>query len=173
MNIGFTINCCLVLICVVSVIMDVLTWKISNIWLFTWMIVGVVFKGLLRISGGFAGALLGILVPVLILGVFFYFRMIGAGDIKLFCALGAWMGPGSILMCMLWSFAAAGVMAVISLLMNKNTKERFRYLGDHVRRLFGSAVKVDYGIKNAGKARIHVSIPILIGIICKIIGVYA
>lgn len=173
MDINISVNISILIISAVSVIMDCLTWKISNIWLYSWMGVGFIFNGIVFGTEGIIRALFGFLVPVAVLGIFFYFRMIGAGDIKLFGALGTWIGPDSILMCMLWSFIAAAVMAVMILILNRTTKERLRYLKDYFKRFFGSNVKTDYEIQSAGKARIHISIPVLIGVILKIIGVYA
>ncbi len=41
----------------------------------------------------------GLLVPILILGILFIFRMLGAGDIKLLSVIGSMIGPTKILNC--------------------------------------------------------------------------
>ena len=173
MDLDLSVNFCILIISAVAAIMDCLTWKISNIWLYSWMGAGFIFKGVIFGAEGIIWALAGFAVPVIILGIFFYFRMIGAGDIKLFSALGIWLGADSALMCMFWSFIAALIMAVFILIINGTLKIRLRYLKNYFRRFFGSGIKTDYEIQRAGKARIHISIPVLVGVILKVVGVYA
>lgn len=43
-------------------------------------------------SGGVPAVLGGSILPLFLLAVLYYFRMLGAGDIKLFCAIGGLMG---------------------------------------------------------------------------------
>ena len=50
--------------------------------------------------------LAGVAVPVLLLGILFIFHMIGAGDIKLLCALGGIMGPRTVMECIVYSLLA-------------------------------------------------------------------
>ncbi len=66
---------------------------------------GGVLSGGLAVAGWAAGALL--LFPVFALGG------MGAGDVKLVAALGAWLGPVSALWIVLYAAVAGGVLAII------------------------------------------------------------
>ena len=81
----------------VSVIMDLYSMKVKNSWILCSLLAGA---GHCFWKSGFAGLIRfvpGALVPLAILGWMFYFRMLGPGDIKVFCALGGIMGPAKIL----------------------------------------------------------------------------
>jgi len=72
---------------------------------------------------GLLDSLLGIIVPFLLLIVLYALRMLGAGDVKLFSAIGAVLGVRAALWIMAYSFLAGGVIALIILIINRNGKE--------------------------------------------------
>ncbi len=72
--------------------MDLKWWKVKNLWLAAGMAGGVLFHALCRESTGWGPALTGMILPVLLLGAFYYFRRMGAGDVKLFAVAGFWLG---------------------------------------------------------------------------------
>ncbi len=67
-----------------------------------------------------AGLALGLLLPLVLL------RTLGAGDWKLMGALGAFWGPGPILMVLLVSVFVAGIMAMVEVVRLKRVKETLR-----------------------------------------------
>ena len=69
----------------------------------------------------------GFFLPVVILSLPFMLKGLGAGDVKLFCVLGSLMGSRRILACMEYSFAAAGVEAVVLLAIRRNRKEKLHF----------------------------------------------
>ena len=69
----------------------------------------------------------GFLIPAVILILPFMLKGLGAGDVKLFCVLGSLMGSRRILVCMAYSFAAAGAEAVVLLAMHRNRKEKLHF----------------------------------------------
>ncbi len=73
---------------------------------------------------GITDCIAGIALPFVLLWVFFRFRKMGAGDIKLFCVLGAFMGPGDILKCMLCSFVCGGAVAFMNICVFGRGKEK-------------------------------------------------
>jgi Flp pilus assembly protein protease CpaA len=64
-------------------------------------------------------SLAGIVIPVVLLWVLFVFRILGAGDIKLFCAIGSFAGIDIWkIICLSMIFgAAAGAVAVVRRLL--------------------------------------------------------
>ncbi len=155
---------------------DIEKWRVSNRWLILWAAAGFAYEFIFFAGANIAGRLTGALIPAALLGVFFIFRMLGAGDIKLFCVLGIWMGAEDILKCMLFSFLIGAVISIISIVRNKNARERLFVLVSSIANMAESAVKehksYDYGAKKAGKARVNVCVFAFFGVVLKLMGVY-
>ena len=126
-----TIRLKLVLITAVlllALISDLRTYKIKNSITFSFMAVGITSNA---ITDGISGILLsaqGILLPFVFLVLLYAMRILGAGDIKLFCAVGAIMGAGFALHAAAYSFICGGVIAAALVLTRKNGADRFKYL---------------------------------------------
>lgn len=63
-------------------------------------------------------------------------RMLGAGDIKLFGALGMVFGVLAGIKILLYSFLAGGLIAFIYMVINKNFKRRFEKLYSYIKVVF-------------------------------------
>lgn len=126
----------LVLLVLISLISDIRTFKIKNIIVVFSLAAG--FLTNLIISGlpGLTDFVLASVLPIPLLIIFFALRMLGAGDIKLFCAIGAIAGVRFILLAMAYSFIAGGVLAIIIMLVNKSFRQRGRYLYNYLRTCF-------------------------------------
>lgn len=80
---------------------------------------------------GIAGSILwfqGMLFPIVSLFIFFYCKMIGAGDIKLFSVVGGVSGIYSVIDVMTVSLFFGGLLSVIFIVRYKNLKNRLQYL---------------------------------------------
>lgn len=89
-------------------IMDLRTARIDNGWILFSMAVGAVCCTMEKGIAGMFFYAAGSSIP-LILIILFGFGMLGAGDIKLFCALGGVMGTAGILKCIL-GFLYSGII---------------------------------------------------------------
>lgn len=87
------------------------------------------------LKGG-AMAIVGMLIPILILLPLFALRMLGAGDIKLFASVGAIMGSRFVLNAMIYSFLSGGLMALLLMILRKNGRERLRHLATYMKTCF-------------------------------------
>ena len=91
---------------------DLRSGRISNQLIVTGLLAGFLCQVVQYKAAGIVLFLGGSLLPLLLLGMLFYFRMLGAGDIKLFCVVGGFLGAMDLLKCMLvavvfgavWSF---------------------------------------------------------------------
>jgi prepilin peptidase CpaA len=97
----------------VACVTDVQTRRIPNVLTFGAAAAAVVVH---TFVGGFSG--LGTSVGGWLLGValflpFFALGGMGAGDVKLLAALGAWLGPRDIFWVAIYASMAGGVMAVV------------------------------------------------------------
>jgi len=82
---------------------------------------GLLMQGLFFGWHGVVAGLLGLLVGFGLLIVPWLMHGMGAGDVKLMAAIGAWLGP----MLTLWSFAAGaiigGIAAIVMIVSSKRT----------------------------------------------------
>ena len=109
---------------VMACVTDVLWRRIPNALVLTLALVGFAFSvwidpwlvGLGRAMGGLA---LGFGIWI----VFFVIGAIGAGDVKLFAAAGAWLGPGGTWRAALVGAAFGGVLAIAMLLRERRARQ--------------------------------------------------
>jgi prepilin peptidase CpaA len=120
----------------IALISDVKSYKIKNKVTVTFMALGLITNFCYAKYKGLIGSLLGVVVPLVLLIILYALRMLGAGDIKLFCALGAIFGVEHIIEIMAYSFLAGGVIAFFFMLMRRNAKERFRHLFNYFKAVF-------------------------------------
>jgi len=120
----------LVLICLIS---DIRTFKIKNLIIVIFMTAGLTTNLITTGFTGLADSFLAAALPILLLIIFYMARMLGAGDIKLFCAIGAIAGVRFVLYTMAYSFIAGGIIACIIMLVNKSFRRRGRYLVSYLK----------------------------------------
>lgn len=92
-----------------AVEMDLRSRRIANVWLAAGWAAGF----WIQLSPGGRGAAAfaaGSFLPLALLAVLFWFRMLGAGDIKLLSALGGLMGASAVLQCIFWISVWSGVL---------------------------------------------------------------
>jgi prepilin peptidase CpaA len=92
---------------------DLWRFKVYNALTLPMLAVGLVASGW---SGGLAGlgsSLLGASIGLVVLAAFFALGGVGAGDVKLYVAVGAWLGPWPMLQVFAASALANGAYAVI------------------------------------------------------------
>lgn len=102
-----------IVIAIVAAIWDLRTRRIPNILTFGAALAAIVAHGY---SGGAFGA--GWAVTGWLVGVAFFLPIfalggMGAGDVKLLAALGAWLGPGAAVWVALFSLLAGGVLGLV------------------------------------------------------------
>ena len=92
---------------------DLRSGRIPNVLTFSAAAIGLVAHA---IAGGFDGALTsfaGLAVGLALFLPFFLLGGMGAGDVKLLAALGAWLGPGPVFALAVYTSLIGGVLAVV------------------------------------------------------------
>ena len=166
-------TCFPVVTAAVAVIMDLRTAKVDNGWILFTLVIGlwmqITEKGLRGIPVFFAGAVF----PVICLGILFFLRMLGPGDIKLFCALGGVMGMEKIGICMLVSFFAGACISAAILLSNGEWKRRCQYLTAYVRDLVCTGQIRPYYKKGMNTLEnFHFTVPVFLSVALYAGGLY-
>lgn len=116
-------------------------------------------------AAGFLLCLGGAILPVLFFGIFFYFRMIGAGDVKLLCMAGSFFGPSGCFDCIVQAILWGGLISAGIMLYRGNLVRRVSYFTGYVSRCSGKDHWEPYLEKTGEDARFCFSVPILLGVI--------
>lgn len=109
----------LFLFLIVAFVIDVRHHKLPN-WLTAGgMAVGILFHLIVNGMNGLLFSFFGLLVAGGIFLLLYVFKAIGAGDVKLFAAIGSLVGIHLVLYMMMYSVIFGGLIAIIILLFTK------------------------------------------------------
>ena len=158
-----------------SLTSDIKTYKIKNELILFFILTGLATNFCLGGSRALIPSLLGCIIPVLLLIALFGLRMLGAGDIKLFCAIGAIMGIRFVLYTIGYSFIAGGFIALFIMIVRRNGRKRFVYFFNYAKSCiitFSLLPYSDFKEKSDG-SKFHFTYAIMLGAIIEgIMGLY-
>lgn len=97
----------------VTAAIDVWKFKIHNVVTFPLLISGVVYHGVADGGSGVLASFLGVFFGIASLGVFYCMGGVGAGDVKLLAAIGAWLCMPLTFWVFVASALASGVYALV------------------------------------------------------------
>lgn len=162
-----------VVISAMAVWMDFKSASVDNGWILFSFVTGFLIqfteKGL---RGGFV-FLAGASTPVIILGILFIFRMLGAGDIKLLCALGGIMGPRTVAECIFYSLLAGAGISMAILISTGGIRRRFLYLYQYMNEFYCTGEIRPYYRKGMSfPENFHFTVPIFLSAVLYAGGVY-
>ena len=147
----------------VAVCMDLKKEKVSNEWILCGWAVGSfwqIWSGGIR---GLAVFFLGALLPLTILFLLYYLRMLGAADLKLLSAVGGIIGPKKILVCMLYSFFLGAILAFLLLVARRSLAERLRYFFHYLWNFIRTIEFAPYGLTGTRAATMQFTVPVFLG----------
>lgn len=107
--------------------------------------------------------LMGVCVPVLVLFILFFLKMIGAGDIKLLSVVGGFYGWKISLKFFLLALLYGGVWSVVKFIVHRNVRERFLYFFQYVQLIFLTKKRIPY--RNNDKVEKSYTIPFCVTIL--------
>lgn len=94
---------------------DVWKFKVPNALTFPLAFSGILFHTLVNGWAGMASSLVGVLFALAVLALFFLIGALGAGDVKLLCGVGAWLGMPATWHVLLASAVAGGAYSAVLL----------------------------------------------------------
>ena len=155
----------LAILLIASMICDIREYRVRNMITLPALAAGLGLSFIKKGPPGLAGSAIAAFIPAAALFALYALRMLGAGDIKLFCAIGAIMGVKYVLRTMAFSFLAGGIMALIIMAARGNLRERLRHIRTYLKTCVftGSIVPyTDFGDKSDG-SKFHFSPAIAAG----------
>ena len=162
-----------VVISAVAVWMDLKDASVDNGWILFSFIMGLVIKVMEKGPKGGIIFLTGAAVPVILLGILFVLRMLGAGDIKLLCALGGIMGPRTIVECIVYSLLAGALISLAILLSTGGIRQRILYLCQYMNEFYCTGEIRPYYRKGMEfPENFHFTVPVFLSVLLYAGGVY-
>lgn len=157
----------------VAMVLDLRVARVDNGWILFCLGTGLAVRFLEKGPGGLRDGLIGILLPAVLLGWLFVFRMLGAGDIKLLCALGSVLGTAKILECIFFSMLiGAGISAAI-LISTGGLSQRFLYFVLYIRELVRTGkITPYYSSGVASPENFHFTVPVFLSVVLYAGGAY-
>ncbi len=144
--------------------------KIPNPLIVAGMILGAAWQWSAKGPPGMVDFLAGAIAPLLALGILHYFRMLGAGDIKLLMVLGGFLDFAGSLKCIGVSFLIAAVFSVAVLFKHRILVRRLNYFVQYLHNYRKNKMWAPYIGGQEDAAYLHFSIPVALGGICVIGG---
>lgn len=153
--------------------MDLRTAKVDNGWILFCLAIDAAVRGLAEGGAGILRFAAGAVIPLVLLGWLFAFRMLGAGDIKLFSALGGIMGVGNIGKCILFSLFLGAFISIAILISNGNISQRFHYFAGYLEELIRTGERKPYCRKGMSfPENFHFTVPVFLSVLLYAGGVY-
>jgi prepilin peptidase CpaA len=120
---------------VIATISDLRSRRIPN-----WLVAPFLLAGMITLTAtqgwhGLTQSLEGVLLATLLLGILYWFGGMGMGDVKLCAAIGAWVGPGQLMLALVLMGMTGGLMALVLAIRGGFLKESLAGTGELV---FGS-----------------------------------
>ena len=126
----------------VATFTDLRNRRIPNWLVLPFMLAGIAVSGWLHGWHGIDQSFAGLGLGVLIYGFLFWLGGMGAGDVKLCAAIGAWIGPNQLFIALVITAMAGGIMVLC-----------WAAFGGFLKDLFTGAGSVVFGWKERGMHR--------------------
>jgi prepilin peptidase CpaA len=123
----------------VATFTDLRSRRIPNWLVLPFLAAGIGVSGWLHGWHGIGQSFAGLALALVIFGIFFWMGGMGAGDVKLCAAIGAWIGPGQLVVALIMTGIAGGVMVLGWALVSGFSNE-----------LFGGSADIVFGSKERG-----------------------
>ncbi len=155
-----------VVLAVVACICDLRTRRIPNALTFTAAAAAIVLQGMTGGAPGLVASVMGLLVGLAVFFPFFALGGLGAGDVKLLAALGAWLGAPTVLQVSFYSAIAGGVLGVIVALRAGYLRSALGNLAGFIRfwKTVGLKPVEGFTLESQDRPRLAYAVPMLAGL---------
>ena len=108
---------------IVAAFTDVWKFKVYNILTIPLLVSGLLYNGVVGGWMGLANSILGLSFGFVILLLFYLIGGMGAGDVKLMAAIGAWLGMPLIFYVFIASAIAGGIYAILLMIFTSGVQD--------------------------------------------------
>lgn len=157
---------------VAAVLDDLWSGRISNAIIVTGILWGGASQLFLRGAAGLLFFLGGLCLPAVLFAAVFYFRMLGAGDIKLMCAAGSFMGPSVCFSFIVYSVLFGAVISLAIMVRRHTFGQRLIFFSKYFNEYSREKQWKSYLENTDTEAKFCFSIPVLLSVLCFIGGRY-
>ena len=150
----------------VATFTDLRSRRIPNWLVLPYLLAGLAVSSWLHGWHGAGQSLEGAGLALLIYGFLFWMGGMGAGDVKLCAAIGAWIGPSQLLISLVFTGLAGGAMVLSWALCGGFLKELFLHTGDLA---FGSKERGEVVLSNPLRRKMPYAPAIAVGTLISFI----
>jgi prepilin peptidase CpaA len=129
----------------VATFTDLRNRRIPNWLVVPFLVIGLVASAWQQGWHGLGHSLAGLGLGLLIYGFLFWMGGMGAGDVKLAAAIGAWIGPNQLFIALVVTAMAGGIMVLGWALFGGFLKDLFKGAGNHLKRKMPYAPAIAIG----------------------------
>jgi prepilin peptidase CpaA len=147
----------------VATFTDLRTRRIPNWLVVPFLVLGIVISAWLQGWHGLGQSFAGLGLGILLYGFLFWIGGMGAGDVKLAAAIGAWIGPNQLFFALVVTAMAGGIMAVGWAAFGGWLKELFNGASDLTFGFKDAAVRQEMALANPAKRKMPYAPAIAIG----------
>jgi len=151
-----------VVVLAIATFTDLRSRRIPNWLVLPFLPLGIVVSGWLHGWHGVMQSLEGMGAGLLIFGIFFWMGGMGAGDVKLCAAIGAWIGPSQLFIALVLTGLAGGVMVIAWAAYAGFLRDLFKGTGDLV---FGGEKRSEVKLSNPMRRKMPYAPAIAIGVL--------
>lgn len=126
----------------VATFTDLRSRRIPNWLVLPFLLAGFAVSGWMYGWHGFGQSLGGASLGLVLFGILFWMGGMGAGDVKLCAAIGAWIGPQQLILALVITGMAGGVMVLC-----------WAIFGGFIKELFTGASNLAFGWRDRGGVR--------------------
>jgi prepilin peptidase CpaA len=144
----------------VATFTDLRSRRIPNWLVLPFLVAGIAVSGWFHGWHGIGQSLAGVALGILIFGFLFWMGGMGAGDVKLCAAIGAWIGPNQLFLALVLTGLAGGVMVLLWAAWGGFLKDLFKGTGDLI---FGSKERGEAVLGNPLRRKMPYAPAIAIG----------
>lgn len=117
----------------VAMILDLCYHRISNRYLLIIWPFGLLYRITLEGGSGLYRGVILSLIPIILLYFLYHMRALGAGDVKLFAAVGVYLTLEQLIEWILCSFLCGAVIGGVMLIRRKILIRQIRYFGEFIK----------------------------------------
>lgn len=127
---------------------DIKDYRVPNQWILAGWLIGLSYQIYIFHLKGFSLWFVSVLIPILILFPLYALKVLGAGDVKLLSVAFGIYGSSTGFSQLIYIGVLSGAGALFHLLIKKQLRSRFLWLGNYVREVYAGIVMGEGNLKN-------------------------